>query len=354
MAHIVLVLFHLPQQVQALQVLQHLLPGGQTVQPPVGPGLFIHPALFIHNLDPRQVMAAADLKVVQVMGRGYFQRPGTKILIHVGIGDDRNRPTGQGQMDHLPGQPLITRILGMNGHRRIAQHGFRPGGGHDDPPFSLHQGITDMIEAALQALVFHFQIGKGRVTTGAPVDDVIPPVNKTLPVKADKDLPDRPGKALIHSEPLPAPVAGSPQAFELVDDQPAVFGPPLPDLFHELFPAQFLTPDALLGQPAFHHVLGGDTGMVRSRDPEDVSAFHLIVAPEDVLEGGVQGMAHMQRPGHVRRRNDHGKRWGGVVHLSFKQPFFDPFGVEFRLDLLGFVSLGNLKFFHYVLGLGAF
>ena len=63
-----------------------------------------------------------------------------------------------------------------------------------------------------------------------------------------------------------------------------------------------------LRQLALDHHLGGDAGMVRARLPQHVAAAHALEAGEDVLQRVVERMAHMQRAGDVRRRDDDRER----------------------------------------------
>ena len=54
--------------------------------------------------------------------------------------------------------------------------------------------------------------------------------------------------------------------------------------------------------PLDHH-LGGDAGMVGAGLPQHVLAAHALEAAQHVLQRVVERMAHMQRAGHVGRRN---------------------------------------------------
>ena len=73
---------------------------------------------------------------------------------------------------------------------------------------------------------------------------------------------------------------------------------------------------------ALDHHLGGDAGMVGARLPQHVLAAHALEAARDVLQGVVEGMAHMQRAGDVGRRNDDrkGSRRGALGRSARKAP----------------------------------
>ena len=62
------------------------------------------------------------------------------------------------------------------------------------------------------------------------------------------------------------------------------------------------------GQLALHHHLGGDAGVVGPGQPQRRRPAHALEADQDVLKRVVERMADVQRPGHVRRRDDDGER----------------------------------------------
>ncbi len=69
---------------------------------------------------------------------------------------------------------------------------------------------------------------------------------------------------------------------------------------------------AAAGLLAFHqlaldHHLGRDAGMVGAGLPQHVAAAHALEPAQDVLQRVVERVAHMQRAGHVRRRDHDGK-----------------------------------------------
>ena len=63
---------------------------------------------------------------------------------------------------------------------------------------------------------------------------------------------------------------------------------------------------ALHQLPLDHH-LGGDAGMIHPRLPQHVAAAHALEAGEHVLQRVVERVTHMQRAGHVGRRDDDGE-----------------------------------------------
>ena len=191
-------------------------------------------------------------------------------------------------------------------------------------------------------LVLHFEIRQRGVAPVAPVYDVIAAVDETLFVQLHKYLAHGQRKTLIHGEPLPVPVAGCAQAFELIDDGTAVFFTPLPDGLYEFFPAQLMAIGTLFGQFFFDNVLGRDSGVVRSRHPKNIVSLEPPVAAEDILHAVIQGMAHMEDPGYIRWWNNDGVAFARALILGCKKLFIFPELVPAFFDLVGFVTLVKL------------
>jgi len=117
---------------------------------------------------------------------------------------------------------------------------------------------------------------------------------------------------------------------------------PFPDLFHQLFPAQVMTGEAIFGDVFFHHVLGGDTGMVHSRKPQGGASHHALIADCHILKGVVEHVADMQNAGHVGRGDQNGKGGlvGGLGRLEIA--FLFPPAIPLLFYLSGFVCFVDL------------
>jgi hypothetical protein len=103
--------------------------------------------------------------------------------------------------------------------------------------------------------------------------------------------------------------------------------------------AQVVTAFALLGQLPLHHVLGGDAGMVGAGQPQGVVAAHPVIAGQDILQGVVQGMAHMQDAGDVGRRDDDGKSIPAFLHLRLEAVLLLPGLQPLLFDIAEVVAL---------------
>ena len=133
--------------------------------------------------------------------------------------------------------------------------------------------------------MFYFEIREGRMASRTPVDYVVAPVNKAFFIEPDKYFLHRPRQSFVKGEPLPAPVAGSAHALELVDDGAAIEFFPLPDLFYELFPSKGMPVYSFALEVLFNDVLGRNACMVSPRHPQGVTPAHPLPSDQDVLEG---------------------------------------------------------------------
>ncbi|KAF5036847.1 hypothetical protein DSECCO2_570890 [anaerobic digester metagenome] len=305
----------------------------------------VHAALVVDDADGFQAVLAAQLPVVHVVGRGDLEAAGAELAVHVGVGDDRDAAAHQGQDDELADHVLVALVLGVHGHGRVAEHGLGADRGHGDEARTVLKGVAQVVERGFGRGVLDLVVGQGRVAAGAPVDDVLAAVDEALLVEGDEDFAHGLGQALVHGEALAGPVDAGAQAADLVQDASAVVLLPFPDALDEGLASQILAALAFGQELAFHHVLGGDARVVRARHPEDGLAVLAHEAAHDVLQGDVQGVAHVQGPGHVGRRDDDGvvvlRVRGGLGRVGretlVRLPVVEP--APFHVG--GFVSLGK-------------
>ena len=170
-----------------------------------------------------------------------------------------------------------------------------------------------MPEIAVDLLLLDLEIGDGRQQLRIPVHKALVLVDQPFLVKRDEHFEHGLGQALVHGEALSAPVGRGAEPLQLVEDCAAGFGLPLPDFLDELLARQVAAMDLLLHQLALDHHLRGDTGMVHARLPQHVLAAHALEAHQYVLQRIVERVAHMQRAGDIRRRDDDGEGLGTLL-----------------------------------------
>ena len=193
-------------------------------------------------------------------------------------------------------------VVGVHRHRGVAEHRLGPGGRDHDRVVAV--AVPDRDELALVVGVLDLDVRQRGQAARAPVDDPLGAVDQPVVEEPLEDRQHGPGQALVHREPLAGPVDRVAQAPHLAEDRAAGLGLPLPDPLDELLPAKVVPGQALGGELALDHVLGGDAGVVHAGQPQRLVALHPPAPDQGVLDRVVEGVADVQRAGHVRRRND--------------------------------------------------
>ncbi|MNO97659.1 hypothetical protein D3C76_893760 [compost metagenome] len=157
-------------------------------------------------------MALADFVVVEVVGRGDLYATGTELGVAVVIGDDRDAAADQWQFDEFADQCLVAFVVRVDGHGSVTQQGFRTRGGNYQVVLAfgglgaVGQRVAQVPQVALLVVVFHFEVGDGRVQLGVPVDQALAAVDKAVFMQAHERFFNRFGEAVVHGEALAAPV----------------------------------------------------------------------------------------------------------------------------------------------------
>ena len=341
MRHGVAGLLDLAQQAQGLELLDHLLAGGETVQAAIlGRRVVVDASEIVEDVDDRQVVALADHEVVEVVGRGDLDGARAFLGVRIFVGDDRDRAVHDRQAHGAADQRLVALVRRMHGNGGVAQHGLRPGGGDHDLAGAVLQRIGEVPVEAIDLAGLDLQVGDGGLEVRVPVHQPLVAVDQLLLVQGDEDLADGGRQALVEGEAFAAPIAGGAQALQLVDDRAARLGLPLPDLGDERLAAHVAAAlVAGLGQLALHDHLGGDAGVVGAGQPQGRLATHALEADQHVLQGVVQRVPNVQRTGDVGRRDDDGERLGVRVVDRREAAAFLPGFVEARFGGLGIEGL---------------
>ena len=90
----------------------------------------------------------------------------------------------------------------------------------------------------------------------------------------------------------------------------------------------------------------GDTGVAAAGQPQCLVALHPLKAGQDVLQGAVQGVAHVELAGDVGGRHDDGERLLLRVLHALEAVMILPHLIDAGLHLLGLIHLG--EFFVHV------
>ncbi len=321
--------------------------GIETIQPRIGTGFLVERGVLVHDVDHGQVMPFADLIVVGVVTRRDLERPGAEGRVHILIGDHGDFPVEHGDARGLAHQLLVSFVVRVDGHRGIAQDGFRAGGADFDEA-AVGQRIAEGIEPTVDFLVFHFQVADGAFAARAPVNQIVGAVDQPLVVELDKGFQYGVAEAVVQRETLALPVARNAHALLLRGDAGVIFVFPVPDLADKGLATHVVAAAPLPLQHAFHHVLRGDARMVRAGDPQRRVTQHAVIADERVFDAVGDGVAQMQRTSDVGGRHGDDKRPRGGVGLAQLgltvgpevSVLFPPF-VELFLHHLMVIGLGH-------------
>ena len=353
-ADIVGIVLDADQETHFIEFLHDLLPALIPVHTGKFGAVLIDRGIVVHDIDLRKIMALSDLKVIGVVSGSDLDHAGPELAVDIGVRHDGDLPVHEGKPDLFADKVRVALILGMDSHSGIAKHGLGTGSrelqepGRGDTAVVLDQRILDVPEMAVLLLVLDLGVRDGGLADRAPVDDAAALVDPALFVHLAENFRDGLIAALVHGEALAVPVTGGAQLFELVHDPAAVFLSPVPALLEEALTAQIRLLNSLRAQRINDLDLGRNTGMVCPGLPEGVISLHPLIADQDILEGVVQGVAHVELAGDVGRRDHDGEGGPGMIHLGVKVFFFFPVFVDPVLDSLRIVGLCKFSA-HFIL-----
>ena len=248
----------------------------------------------------------------------------------------------KGKRHRLADQVLVAIVGRVDGHGGIAEHRLGAGGGDQERLVGVDHRVADRPELAERVDVLDLVVGHGGPELDVPVDQPLPSVNLVGLEEVEEGGPDGLGAHLVEGEPGPGPVARTAHQAELPEDPGLVLVLPGPDS-----PDQLVAADVVAGlvfflaQAGLDDGLGGDPGVVGAGHPEGVVALHPPPPDQDILDRVIQGMAQVQRPGDVRRRDDDGVGVLLARRVGMKIPFFEPEIIPTTLGVLGVVLLGE-------------
>ncbi len=75
-------------------------------------------------------MAQSHEKIVRIVRGRDLDRAGAEFTVDEVVGDDGDFAAGNRQREQHAANVQVALILRVHGHRRVAEHGFRPRGGH--------------------------------------------------------------------------------------------------------------------------------------------------------------------------------------------------------------------------------
>ena len=248
-------------------------------------------------------MAPRHVEIVRVVERRDLDSAGAELGVDVIVGDDRDAPPDDGELDLSTHQSRVAVVLGMHGDRHVAEHRLGPGGGDHDGAVTFGRRVPEVPETSVDLPRLHLEVGHCGPEHRRPVHHVLTAVHQPLAVELDERRTDRRRQAFVQGETLAGEVTTGAEPFELAADVRVVLLLPLPGALQERLPPDLETRSPFGLELPLHHQLGCDARVVRSGEPQGIEALHAFAANDEVLQRALQRMAHVQFAGDVGRRD---------------------------------------------------
>ena len=349
-----------------LEVLDDTVARLEAVDAGVAPGVLVERAVGREDVDRLEPVPLADLEVDRVVAGRHLERAGPRLDLDRLVGDDRDRAVRGRLEHHAPDQVTPALVLGMHGHGGVGRDRLRPRRRDHDvvawrrgglrplpltPTLSLrgrggriavltYGGVADVPERGLDVAILDLEVGEGGLADGVPVDHPLAAEDQAILVEVHEGLANRALARLVERERLAVPVRRCAEPAVLLGDPRARRVDEVPDTLEEGLAADVVAAHALLVELALDERIDGDRGVVDAGHPDGVVAEHAMPADQGVLDGGGEGVAHVQLAGEVGRRHDHGE--GAIAALRLEEAALFPAVVDALLDLGGVVGAAHL------------
>ncbi len=238
-------------------------------------------------------------------------------------------------------QRRVALVFGVDGDGAVGHDGLRARGRYGQVGAGLlHDFVANVVELGLNILVQNFLIAQRGLRLGVPMNHALSAVDVALCVEVDKYFQDACAARFVHGKGGAVPIAGGAQGFELLQNDAAVFVRPLPSMLQEGLAAEIRLFDPGFAQLLHHLGFRGDGRMVCPGDPASVVAAHSGTSDQDILNGIVEHMPHVQDAGNVGRRDDNGVS-GSLIGRGTEGISIHPTRIPKSLYQAGSIFRGN-------------
>ena len=299
-----------------------------------------------NNLYLLQIVTESHFIVVRIMGWSNLYGTSTKGRINIFISKERNLSVHYWQNQRFANQLSITLIRRIYSYAGITKHGFRTGSSYLNVFVLALNLIANMPQMTGLSFMLHLNIRNSGVAIWAPVGNAGSLINQALFIKADKNLTDSLGTALVHSKTLSIPIQRGTQGTKLAHNTAAKLFLPIPNSLQELLSAQFIAIGAFCPQSTLYLGLSSYTSMVTTRHPQGIVALHTAPANQNILQSVVQCMAHMELASYIWRWDNNAIWFLFFLYNSMKQLVFLPEAIPFLFKAFGVINLGDIILFH--------
>jgi hypothetical protein len=314
--HLVAVLLHLADQAELLERGHDLLARLEAVEAGEAARVRCHLAVEADHDHLRESVPHPDLEVRRVVRGRHLYRARAELLLHGLVRDHGDLAVHEREDERLAHQVRVALVVRVHGHGCVAEHGLGPRRRHGHelaagrPTGSILDRVADLGERPLHLFLGRFEVGE-RAVLDAPVHHPRAPVDEPLFVERHEHLAHGMREPLVEREALARPVHRRALAPDLPLDGAARVRAPLPDAPLELFAPEPLAREALGLELSLDHDLRRDARVVGAGQPERLEALHPLPPRKDVHQRVLEGVAHVEVAGYVRRR-DHDRIHGRV------------------------------------------
>ena len=273
--------------------------------------------------DQRQVVAHRGAIVVEVVRAGDLDAARAEGHVDHRVGHDGHRAVAERQDDLAPDQMPVARIVGMHGHRAVREHGLGSCGRDrqatqarrvslaiDDFLRAVDERIDDVPERAFDFLALDLEVGDRGHHHRVPVDETLAAIDEAILVQLDERLDDRAIHPRVHRVVAGlltfgvgiVPVGRGTEASHLTRDGRARLLLPCAHLRDERIAPEFRTARTPGLELTFDDDLRRDARVIGPDDPVGVEPPHAVIADQHVHQRLLERVTHVQRAGHVGRR----------------------------------------------------
>ena len=185
--------FLLHQQTQLRQLRQNPLARLKPVEPtePLR-HVAVHLGVQVQHLNPRKIVPATRLEVVEVVRRRNLHSARTELHARsLAVGDDRNATVRQRKRNLLAVKMKVTRVGRIDRNRRVTEQRLGPRRRNHQSLIAPDNGIGDMPQEPVLFLLLHLEVAEHRLAGRVPVHQPVVLVDETLLPKPHKDLANR-------------------------------------------------------------------------------------------------------------------------------------------------------------------
>ena len=303
--------FRLFQQAGSFKVFFDLLADIETIHTDIHAGSFAQCTVVVEDVDTGQIVLLTQHIVVHVVSRSHFQTTCTKFDVYIVVFNHGDCTVYQRNDYFLSFQPCILRVVRVDTHCRIAHDCFGTRSCHYCiATFCVtFYFVTEIIQFSVLFLVDNLFVRKSGQRFRIPVYHTDTAIDQSFIEQVYENFEYAFTTFLIHGEGCTIPVAGCAEFTELFQDDAAVFVCPVPGMFQELIASQVCFLDALGCEFVYDFRFSGDRCMVSPRHPAGILAFHTGTANQNILDGIIKHVSHVQHTSDVRGRNDDGVRF---------------------------------------------